>query len=464
MYFINEEKISKLLAEEKFNKGKFLKILEKAKKLKGLSLDETALLLNLDQNKNKKELNLLFKTAREIKESIYGSRLVLFAPLYLGNCCINNCLYCGFRKDNALLHRKVLSMDEIRQEVTELIKQGQKRLLLVVGESPLTDINYLEKAIQAVYSVKYKGSEIRRVNVNAPAMPVAELKRLKKAGIGTYQLFQETYHYETYKKVHPSDGPKSDYETRLYVMDRAQLAGIDDIGLGVLFGLYDYRFEVLALLQHAQHLEKKFKVGPHTISVPRIEQALNAQLSKNPEYAVSDDEFKKLVAILRLAVPYTGIILTTREKSEFRNEVFSLGISQISAGSRATPGGYKRKQQNKKEEAQFTLHDPRSLSETVNDLCRLGYLPSFCTACYRLGRTGKDFMDLAKPGNIQNFCLPNAILTFKEYLLDYGNAKTRKSGDEKIKKEIGNIPNLKIRTATRKKLKLLEKGKRDLYF
>ncbi|MFH1125860.1 MAG: [FeFe] hydrogenase H-cluster radical SAM maturase HydG [Candidatus Altiarchaeota archaeon] len=461
MYFINEERIERNLENASNPSEKEVEdIIEKALELKGLSEKQTALLL---QTRDKHLIERIFSAAHAVKEKIYGSRIVLFAPFYLGNYCINNCLYCGFRAENSKLKRKVLTMGEIREEVVELLKQGQKRLLLVVGESPLTGIDYLEKAIETVYATKYKNGKIRRVNVNAAPMSLEEFRRLKKAGIGTYQSFQETYHYGTYRKMHPY-GPKSDYKTRLYAIDRAQKAKIDDVGLGVLFGLYDYRFEVLALLQHARHLERKFNVGPHTISVPRIEPALNAPVSNRPPCAVPDEDFKKLVAIIRLAVPYTGMILTTREKTSFRNQVFALGISQISAGSRTTPGGYKRSSQNKKTEAQFTLHDSRSVLETVNDLCKLGYLPSFCTACYRVGRTGDDFMKLAKPGNIQNFCLPNAILTFKEYLLDYADGKTRKRGEEKIKRELDNIPDLEIRELAKQKLKKLESGKRDLYF
>ncbi|PIU21884.1 MAG: [FeFe] hydrogenase H-cluster radical SAM maturase HydG [Candidatus Diapherotrites archaeon CG08_land_8_20_14_0_20_34_12] len=447
----------------KFDKKEFLKVIEKAKKLQGLNLRETAILLSLDVKKNKSNAKELFDAAHYVKEQIYGSRIVLFAPLYLGNYCVNNCLYCGFRVENSKLKRKVLDEKELKKEVIELLKQGQKRLLLVVGESKLTGIDYLENAIKKVYSIKQANGQIRRVNVNAPPLSVKEFKRLKKAGIGTYQLFQETYHYETYKKVHPS-GPKADYKNRLFVMDRAQKAGIDDVGLGVLFGLYDYKFEVLALLQHVKHLEKKFNVGPHTISMPRIEHALNAPLTKNPPCQVSDNNFKKLIAVLRLAVPYTGMILSTREKAEFRDKLFELGISQISAGSRTNPGGYAESEQNKKDEQQFELHDSRTLSEIVSNLCNKNYLPSFCTACYRLGRTGDKFMELAKPGNIQNFCLPNALLTFKEYLVDYAKQNERTKGEEKILSEIKNIPDKKIRELTLKKLKRIEKGKRDLYF
>lgn len=469
MHFIEEEKIQKLLSEKKFSEKEFSEILEKALNLKGLSLEETALLLNLDVEKNSDEMQKLFSTAKKVKEKIYGSRLVLFAPLYLSNFCENNCLYCAFRKDNKELIRRTLNLEEIEKETSELLKQGQKRLLLVTGEHSEVGIDFLEKAIQKIYGVKIERNgkaigEIRRVNVNCAPLSLDEFKRLKSFGIGTYQLFQETYHSETFKKVHPPETKKSNYEKRLFAMDLAQKAGIDDIGIGVLFGLYDYRFEVLALLQHAMHLEKEFGVGSHTISIPRIESALNAPLSKNLEHAVSDADFKKLVAVLRLAVPYTGLILTTREKADFRDEVFSLGISQISAGSRTSPGGYERSEQNFEEEQQFELHDSRNLREIVLECCEKGHLPSFCTACYRTGRTGKNFMDLAKPGEIQNFCLPNALLTFKEYLLDFCEKDLQEKGEELIDKELQKIPKKEIREKTFEKLNALEKGKRDLFF
>lgn len=461
MYFIDEARIEESLEGASNTSRKEVEdVIEKALLLKGLDGEDAAILL---QTEDRRLTERIFGAAHSVKERIYGSRIVLFAPLYLGNYCINNCLYCGFRAENTALSRKVLTVGEIRREVEELLKQGQKRLLLVVGESPLTGIDYIEEAVAAVYSKRYGKVGIRRVNVNAAPMTVPEFRRLKNTGIGTYQLFQETYHRGTYRRVHPS-GRKSDYRNRLYAIDRAQKAGIDDVGLGVLFGLYDYKFEVLALLQHAHHLEKKFNVGPHTISVPRIEPALNAPLSHRPPHAVSDEDFKKLVAVLRLTVPYTGMILTTREKAAFRNEVFALGISQISAGSRTTPGGYRRTAQNKKTEAQFILHDSRSVSEMVNELCRLGYIPSFCTACYRLGRTGDDFMKLAKPGEIQNFCLPNALLTFKEYLLDHADPETRRTGERRIRKELAGIPYPVLRRQTEDKLRKLEAGERDLYF
>ncbi|MEW6329321.1 MAG: [FeFe] hydrogenase H-cluster radical SAM maturase HydG, partial [Candidatus Micrarchaeota archaeon] len=416
------------------------------------------------QTSDSEVIRKLFTAAKEVKEAIYGSRLVLFAPLYLSNYCVNNCLYCGFRQDNKALVRKMISTDELRKEVEALLDEGHKRLLLVAGEDPnLTGIDYFEKAIETVYSTKKGRGEIRRVNINVAPLSLEHFKRLKAAKIGTYQLFQETYHAETYKKMHPS-GPKSKYFLRLNAIDLAQEAGIDDVGIGALFGLYDYRFEVLALLMHAEHLDKKYGTGPHTISVPRLEPALNAPLSDRPPRPVSDDDFKKLVAIIRLAVPYTGMILSTRESAQTRNEVFNLGISQISAGSRTTPGGYAEGTGNKFEEAQFAIHDTRTTSEVVKDICKMGFIPSFCTACYRSGRTGDYFMQFAKSGQIQNFCLPNALTTFKEYLVDYADSELKQLGGQVIAKEVEKIPDHKIREQTKERFRAIEKeGKRDLY-
>jgi 2-iminoacetate synthase len=460
--FLKEEQISNILKKaDTAPKKEAEAVIKKSRELKGLSPEETAILLQCEDREITREI---FRTARFIKETIYGKRLVLFAPLYITNYCINNCRYCGFRTDNKGLKRRRLSLKEIKEEVSILEDEGHKRILLVAGEEPETsNIDFLEKTISAVYSVKEGRGEIRRLNVNVAPMPVEDFKRLKKAGIGTYQLFQETYHYKSYKKMHPR-GPKANYEDRLYAMHRAQEAGIDDIGIGVLFGLYDFKFEVLALLYHSQELDKEFGVGPHTISVPRIEPALNTPVANNPPAPVSDDDFKKLVAILRLAVPYTGMILSTRETAKMRNEVFGLGISQISAGSRTTPGGYKSSKQGHPDSEQFSLHDSRSLLEVIKDISRMGYSPSFCTACYRLGRTGQDFMDLAKPGLIQSFCLPNSLLTFKEYLLDYGDQEVRKLGDRVIQEHLSDIKNTKRREKTIQRLEELQKGKRDLYF
>ena len=466
-------------------------IIQKAEGLKGLTPEETAILLNCD---DKGLIESLYVAAKKVKESIYGNRLVLFAPLYLTNTCVNNCLYCGFRMANKTLERKALTEKEIRSETETLIRDGHKRALVVAGEDPKqSSIDYLEGAIDIIYSARVDSGEIRRVNINVAPMAIREFKRLKSAGIGTYQLFQETYHLPTYKRVHPA-GPKSNYANRLTALDRAMEAGIDDVGMGVLFGLYDYRFEALALLYHAMYLERKFGVGPHTISVPRIEPATNAPLSINPPHALSDEDFMKLVAILRLAIPYTGIILSTRESAVLRDRLFHIGVSQISASSRTYPGGYAKENENTSplnplpqgegkqqlyhppsmvggegerlfsEKGQFAIGDWRTTQEVIKDISRDGFSPSFCTACYRVGRTGKEFMNHAKPGEIQRFCLPNSILSFKEYLLDYGGEELRKTGEVLIQKQTASIEDITLRKATLKKLEEIEEGRRDLYF
>ena len=403
----------------------------------------------------------MFQTARTVKEKIYGKRLVLFAPLYLSNHCVNNCLYCGFRRDNPRIGRKRLGPEEIRVQVRQLEEQGHKRLLLECGESPLSDMEYVEEAIATVYGTRNGRGEIRRVNVNIAATTVANYRRLKAAKIGTYQLFQETYHRPTYEALHA--GPKRDYERQLFALDRAMEAGLDDVGLGVLFGLYDYKFEVLSLLHHARHLEEGFGVGPHTISVPRWRPALGVDFL--PPHPTADEDFKKLVAVLRLAVPYTGMIISTRESVEMRSEAFTLGITQTSAGSRTSPGGYGTKAAEKEEESeQFRVSDHRPPDEVIQSICRLGYLPSFCTACYRRGRTGKTFMDLAKPGEIQGLCHPNALLTFQEYLDDYASEETRKFGAGQIQEHLAGIADPELRRETEARLREIAKGKRDLFF
>ncbi len=432
-------------------------ILAHARELKGISFPEAERLLMVEDDEH---LARLTETARFIKEEIYGNRLVLFAPLYVSNLCNNDCLYCAFRRTNKLIPRRTLTMDEIRREVQTLVQQGHKRVLLVSGEGlGMSALDYTIKAIETIYSVKMgKSGEIRRINVNIAALPVEGYKRLKEARIGTYQLFQETYHYETYKKMHPS-GPKSDYFYHLTAMDRAMEAGIDDVGVGILFGLEDYRFEIMALLQHIRHLEERFGVGVHTISVPRIEPATGSEVSLNPPHPVSDRDFRKIIAILRITVPYTGMILSTRESADMRREALSLGISQISAGSRTNPGGYTEEGAGE----QFSLGDHRSLEEVIRDIATMGYIPSFCTGCYRLGRTGQDFMDLAKPGLIKHFCLPNAITSFKEYLVNYATPETRAVGEALIKKMLANIPQEELRAKTAVSLQAIENGAVDVY-
>ena len=402
-------------------------ILAKAREAKGLSIEDVGNLLNVSDPDS---LSELFDSARQVKETIYGRRLVLFAPLYISNLCTNECLYCAFRVRNKEVIRRVLSQDEIRQETLALINQGHKRILVVAGESyPEQGFQYILDTIRTIYETKSGNGEIRRVNANLAPLTLDEFRELKAAQIGTYQLFQETYHRETYNTMHVA-GKKRDYNWRVSAFDRAMKAGIDDVGMGVLFGLYDWRYEILALMQHLHHLEDCFGCGPHTISVPRIEPASGSDLSFHPPYAVSDNDFLKIVAILRLAVPYTGIIMSTRENPDVRRETFALGVSQISAGSRTNPGGYT--EDEKFDASQFAVGDHRSLDEVIYDIASLGYIPSFCTACYRLGRTGQDFMDQAKPGLIKSHCAPNALSTYLEYMIDYGSQETVRQGESLI--------------------------------
>ncbi len=456
---INEERINYLIDETiNTNEKEIIEIINKSRSLKGLSLKETAALLNCNDQKLIKEM---FRAAKDIKNKIYGKRIVLFAPLYVSNECNNNCLYCGFRRDNKELIRKTLNTEEIKEDVRELLKQGQKRILLVAGESQKSHIEYMKKVIEAIYSVEFANNKIRRVNVNCAPLSVQEFRTLKSTGIGTFQLFQETYHKETYKQMHPN-GLKKDYHYRLEAMSRAFKAGIDDLGIGVLLGLYNYKFEILAMLMHAQYLEKNFGVGPHTVSVPRIEPAHNAPVSQNLPNPVTDNEFRKIVAILRLAVPYTGIILSTRETGELRNELLDLGVSQISAGSKTNPGGYTSEEPTENKE-QFSLHDSRTMRQVILDMLEIGYIPSFCTACYRTGRTGKDFMDMAKPGLIQKFCLPNCLLTFKEYLVDFGDDLLINLGNRVIEKQLQDVHE-SVQEKTKQRLQRLDKGEKDMYF
>lgn len=455
---INKKQIWDTLSQKNLSDRKNVEeILKKALELKGLSLKDIPPLLKISDPELLQEL---FHTAKEVKEKIYGKRLVIFAPLYISNLCSNECLYCAFRATNKSLKRRSLNYDEIKREVEILIDQGHKRILLVAGESyPKEGLNYILKAIDTIYSVKNKG-EIRRVNVNIAPLRLDEFRELKAHHIGTYQLFQETYHKETYQKVHIK-GVKKNYDFRITAMDRAMEAGIDDVGIGVLFGLFDYRFEVLAVLQHSKYLEDKYGIGPHTISVPRLEPATGSTLSEHPPFPISDIDFRKIVAILRLAVPYTGIILSTRETAEIRRETFAVGVSQISAGSRTNPGGYSLDEEF--DASQFSLGDHRSLSEVVEDITRLGYIPSFCTACYRLGRTGSDFMDLAKPGEIQKHCTPNALVTFVEYLEDFADEPLKKLGYETIEKHIKELPP-PLYKKTQKMVNMVREGRRDIYF
>lgn len=466
--FIDESKINQLLSETaNVSKEEIRGIIEKAKTAKGLTAQEVATLIQLE---DKELLEEMFSAALEIKHKIYGKRIVLFAPLYLSNYCINNCVYCGYRCANKAT-RKKLTMDEIREEVEALEQLGHKRLMLDMGEDPKNaPIEYVVEAMKTIYDTMKDNGAIRRINVQIAATSVEEYKMLKEAGIGTYILFQETFHRETYAKMHPS-GPKRDYDWHTTAMDRAMEGGIDDVGMGVLFGLYDYRFEVVALMFGINHLEEKFGVGPHTISFPRMREAEGVNLETFP-YLVNDDQFKKIVAVLRLAVPYTGMILSTREHPDYRDEVIDLGISQMSAGSCVGIGGYKQQLENLRrgtEEyedlstAQFEVADHRSPDQILRHICEAGYIPSYCTACYRKGRTGDRFMSLAKTGEIQNVCQPNAILTFKEYLMDYASEETRKIGEKAIQEHLEMIADPKIKEMTIEELKKIEKGTRDLY-
>ncbi len=456
--FIDESKIADVLHQaEARDGGRVRAVLAKARELKGLDQPDIAVLMQIS---DPELLGELFSTAKSVKEQIYGRRLVLFAPLYISNLCSNECLYCAFRARNKEVKRRALTQAEIAQEVKILVEQGHKRVLVVAGESyPQEGFSYVLKAVETVYATRSGKGEIRRVNVNIAPLTVDEFKQLKAAQIGTYQIFQETYHREVYKKVHLG-GKKRDYDWRVTAIDRAMEAGINDAGIGVLFGLADWRYEVLAMMQHIHHLEEKFGVGPHTISVPRLEPATGSDMASHPPFPVSDVDFRKIIAILRLAVPYTGIIMSTRETPNLRRETFALGVSQISAGSRTNPGGYA--EDEKLDSSQFSLGDHRSLDEVIRDVAELGYIPSFCTACYRLGRTGKDFMDLAKPGEIKNHCDPNALSTFEEYLLDYASAATRQAGEKQIENVIRTMPAEQSKRA-RSMVDKVKEGKRDVF-
>lgn len=446
--------------KEKANDREYVnKLLEKAKTCVGLTHREAAVLLNIE---DEDILEDMYKTARHIKEEIYGKRIVLFAPLYVSNYCVNNCEYCGYKHSNESFVRKKLTMDELEHEVKILESLGHKRLALEAGEDPVNcKLDYVLECIKKIYSIKLDNGSIRRINVNIAATTVEDYKKLKEAEIGTYILFQETYHKPTYEKMHPQ-GPKHNYNWHTTAMHRAMEAGIDDVGMGVLYGLYDYKYETIALMMHAEHLDSVYGVGPHTISVPRIRKAVGVDIDKFP-YLVSDKEFKKIVAVIRLAVPYTGMILSTREAPKFREEVVAVGISQVSAGSCTDVGGYAEEYEacNSKYKPQFEVEDHRSPMEILKELCKDGYIPSYCTACYREGRTGERFMPLAKNGQIHNVCLPNAILTFNEFLLDYADDELKEIGKKTIKKALDTIPKESARKFTEDKLKRMEKGERD---
>jgi len=454
---IDEQAIWETLSAAKRHEASQVReILAKADDLHGLDPADVAVLMNVS---DPELLSAMFATARSVKERIYGRRLVLFAPLYISNLCSNECLYCAFRARNTALKRRALTQEEIARETRILIDQGHKRILLVAGESyPREGFSYVLKAIETIYAVKSGQGEVRRINANIAPLELDEFRALKAAHIGTYQLFQETYHRATYSQVHAA-GRKRDYDWRITAMDRAQEAHIDDVGIGVLFGLFDWRFEILALLSHIRHLEQTWGVGPHTISMPRLEPAIGSEIAAHPPHAVSDVDFRKIVALLRLSVPYTGLIMSTRESANIRTETFALGVSQISAGSRTNPGGYST---DEEEGSQFQLGDHRPLDEVVGDIAELGYIPSFCTACYRLGRTGQDFMELAKPGEIKSHCDPNALSTFMEYLIDYASPQTQSAGEKLIAETLGRMGE-KERRVSESLIAQVRSGKRDVY-
>ncbi len=456
--FINHKYIGNLLEEAKSaSKEQIQEVLEKAKKTKGLSHKDIAILLQIE---DEEQLNEMYQIAGEIKKAIYGNRIVMFAPLYVSDYCVNNCTYCGYKRDNKFPRRR-LTREEIQEEVKYLEKMGHKRLALEAGEDPVNcPIEYILEAIDAIYETENENGNIRRINVNIAATTVENYKKLKERNIGTYILFQETYHKPTYDGVHPKS-IKGDYEYHLTAFDRAMEGGIDDVGAGVLFGLADPKFEVLALMLHNGHLEEKFGVGFHTISVPRIKKAEGMSLEEFP-HLIDDNMFKKIVAIIRIAVPFTGIILSTRETAEMRQEVIKYGVSQVSAGSSVDVGGYKDREQGKHAN-QFELSDERSPMEVLKDLLDKGYIPSYCTACYRQGRTGDRFMQLAKSGQIQNVCGPNALMTLMEYILDYGDDELYEKAEKVIYQEADKIKREDIKELLLKNLKKIKNGERDLF-
>ena len=456
--FIDQEYIEEVLQKsEKTDYDEIERVLNKAQNKNGLTHIEVATLLQIKDKNQKKRL---YEIAGELKKSIYGNRIVVFAPLYISDYCVNNCTYCGYKRDNKF-PRKKLTKEEIQSEVKLLERMGHKRLALELGEDSINaPIEYILEAIDAVYTTKFENGAIRRINVNIAATTVENYKKLKNADIGTYILFQETYHKPTYEKVHPNS-IKGDYQYHLTAFNRAMEGGIDDVGGGVLFGLADYKYEILALMIHNEYLEKHYGVGFHTISVPRIKKAEGMSLDEYP-HQIDDDTFRDIVAIIRLAVPFTGMILSTRETAELRRELIKYGISQISAGSSADVGGYSDKESGKTA-TQFELADQRTPLEVLKELLDEDYIPSYCTACYRMGRTGDRFMQLAKSGNIQNVCLPNALLTLMEYAMDYGDEELTEKVQKVISKEIKNIKREDIKILTLEKLEKIRYGKRDLY-
>lgn len=461
--FIKDDEINSLIAKGKelvSDKELVREIIEKSKSAEGLIPEETAVLLNLE---DKELIEEMFKAARQVKEKLYGKRLVVFAPLYVSNYCVNNCTYCGYKYCNNELKRKKLNKEQLIEEVKVLESLGHKRIALEAGEDPVNaPLDYILDCIKSIYSIKFDNGSIRRINVNIAATTVEDYKRLKDAEIGTYILFQETYHKPTYERLHVS-GPKHNYNYHTTAMHRAREAGIDDIGMGVLYGLYDYKYETLAMLMHAMDLEETTGVGPHTLSVPRIRPAENVSLENYP-YLVDDEDFKKIVAILRLAVPYAGLILSTREEPGLRDEIIALGVSQVSTGSCTGVGGYSESYVDPEEKPQFEVGDHRSPVEMIESLMEAGYIPSYCTACYREGRTGERFMEIVKSGELYKICEANALITLKEFIDDYGTDRTREIGDKLIKKSIDEIDNESFRKSVEEKINKISNGTRDLRF
>lgn len=459
--FLDENIINQIIsdAEKKSENSEIVRdILKKAEKAEGITDEEAAILLSI---KDETLLEEMYTVSKKIKEKIYGKRIVMFAPLYISNYCVNNCRYCGYKHCNDELFRKKLNSEELIAEVKALEKLGHKRIALEAGEDPINcSIDYVLDCIKDIYSIKFKNGSIRRINVNIAATTVENYKRLKEAEIGTYILFQESYHKPTYEYFH-LQGPKKDYEYHTTAMFRAREAGIDDVGIGVLYGLYDYKYETIAMIRYANELEKVTGVGPHTISVPRLRPAENVSLENYP-HLVADKDFKKLVAVLRLAVPYTGLIISTREEAGFRDEIIDIGISQVSSGSCTGVGGYSEREKNIDEKPQFELGDNRSPMEMLKSLIESGYIPSYCTACYRNGRTGDRFMEIAKSGQINVMCEANALMTLKEFLLDYADEDLKALGDRVIMETLEKMPNEEFKAKIRENLKLIESGVRDI--
>jgi len=459
--FVDDGHLTELLRAPQADAARVREVIAKSLAKEALTVDETAALVRADQPELVEEI---FEAARELKRSVYGNRIVLFAPLYIGNDCVNDCLYCGFRRSNPDAVRRTLSEEEVRAQVETLERRGHKRLILVFGEHPRYDAEFMARCVRTVYGTRVGHGEIRRVNINAAPLDHEGYRIVKQAGIGTYQIFQETYHHATYSQVHPAGTRKSNYSYRLNALGRALEVGCDDVGIGALFGLCDWRFEVLGLVTHARHLQERHGVGPHTISFPRLQPACGVALDTG--YAVSDYDFKRLVAILRLSVPYTGLILTARERPELRREVMAFGVSQIDAGSRIEIGAYTEAGDTQcVEREQFQLGDIRPLDEVMRELLEDGYIPSFCTACYRLGRTGEHFMEFAIPGFIKRFCTPNALSTLTEYLVDYASPETRAAGEKAIADELTKIPEGDLKRQLLDRLRRIhETDDRDLYF